>query len=265
VDQDRVDAYLALLGVRQPVRPDAAGLAELQWKHLLAVPFENLDIHLGRAIRLSEEALLAKILDERRGGFCYELNGAFAALLTALGYRVTLLSARVYTPDGDMGIPFDHLALRVDLAEPWLVDVGFGRFVRQPLRMDVRTEQRDPAGVFHIVAGEHGDLDVHQDGPPQYRLEARPRVLPDFAAGCWWHQTSPTSHFTKAPICSRPTSTGRITLGGRTLVRTNGADRHEEILTDDADLLAAYRDHFGITLNTVPGRSAAPELPSETP
>jgi N-hydroxyarylamine O-acetyltransferase len=89
--------------------------------HLLAVPFENLSIHLGELIVLDQAGLVTKVARMHRGGFCYELNGAFAALLTALGFRVSLLSARVFGAGKRPGPPFDHMTLRVDLAEPWLV------------------------------------------------------------------------------------------------------------------------------------------------
>ncbi|MEU0939116.1 MULTISPECIES: arylamine N-acetyltransferase [unclassified Embleya] len=263
MDHDRAETYLALIDAARPARPDAAALADLQWRHLLAVPFENLDIHLGRPVELAEEALLAKLLDRRRGGFCYELGGAFAALLRSLGYRVTLLAARTYDDKGRLGIPFDHLALRVDLDEPWLVDVGFGRFTHHPIRLDLHTDQHDPGGVFRIVEGEYGELDVLQDGRPQYRLEPRPRDLRDFAAGCWWHQTSPTSHFTRAPLCSRPTPDGRITITNRTLIHTTGTNRHEEPLPDDKALLSAYQTHFAITLPHPPTRPT--QIPTTAP
>lgn len=127
MDDATVDAYLSRIGSARPERPGADELATLQQNHLASVPFENLSIHLGEEIVLEEKALLEKVVTRRRGGFCYELNGAFAALLSALGYEVTMLAARVFTPDG-LGPLFDHLVLRVDLAQPWLVDVGFGSF-----------------------------------------------------------------------------------------------------------------------------------------
>jgi len=130
-----VAGYLGRIGARRPTEPSLAGLRVLQERHLATVPFENLSIHLGEWIRLDEDALVDKVVRRGRGGFCYELNGAFAALLTALGYRVSLVSAQVYSPDGELSAPFDHMALLVDLAEPWLVDVGFGRFSRWPLRL----------------------------------------------------------------------------------------------------------------------------------
>ncbi|MCX4745013.1 arylamine N-acetyltransferase [Kitasatospora sp. NBC_01287] len=246
LDERRVDAYLARIGAARPAAPDLAGLRALQQAHLARVPFENLSVRLGEPIVLEPDALVAKLLDRHRGGFCYELNGAFAALLGALGYRVELLAARVFGDNGP-GPLFGHLALRVLLAEPWLVDVGFGRFSGLPLRLADRGEQHDPAGVFTVR--DHGpDLDVLEHGAPQYRLDQRSYQLPDFVPTCWWQATSPDSHFTRSTTCSRATAEGRITLSGDRLIRTAGGERHEERLTDPDERLAAYREHFGITL-----------------
>jgi N-hydroxyarylamine O-acetyltransferase len=258
MEQADVDAYLARIGAARPGQPDAESLRDLQLRHLRTVPFENLSIHRGEPIELAEQALVEKVVGRRRGGFCYELNGAFAALLSALGYRVTLLAARAFGPGGEVGPLFDHLALRVDLAEPWLVDVGFGRFTHHPLRYDLRTDQTDPGGTFRITETAAGDIDVARDGAPEYRLETRPRTLRDFEPTCWWHQTSPKSHFTRSLVCSRLTETGRITLTGRTLIETTGGERDERELAGDAEVLAAYREHFGIELDQVPSLRTKP-------
>jgi len=235
--------YLEHLGVERGA-PTLAFLSELQERHLHVVPFENLSIHLGESIVLEPAALVDKIVERRRGGFCYELNGAFGALLTALGYEVTHLAARVKT-----GPLFDHLALRVDLGGvPWLVDVGFGRFTHRPVRLDLRTPQQDPGGAFTVTELEHGDLAVDCDGEPEYTLETRPRVLADFEPTCWWQCTSPKSHFTRSLVCTRLTGTGRITLSGRRLK----TGRDERVLATDAEVLAAYHEHFGIALDSVP-------------
>jgi N-hydroxyarylamine O-acetyltransferase len=249
-------AYLARIGATRPARPDAQALRDLQRRHLFAVPFENLSIHLGQPVELTEEALVEKVVRRRRGGFCYELNGIFGALLSALGFPVTLLAARVHGHAG-YGPPMAHLALRVDAPEPWLVDVGFGRFSRHPLRLDVRADQPDPAGTFRVTVGEHGTLDVAMDGEPQYRLEPLPRTLSDFEPTCWWQQTSPASDFTRSLFCSLPTSTGRVTLSERTLIRTDRSSRHERLLATDTEVLGAYRTHFGVVLDRVPSLAAS--------
>jgi N-hydroxyarylamine O-acetyltransferase len=130
----------------------------------------------------------------------------------------------------------------------------FGRHSHYPLRVDTRTDQADPGGTFRLADAADGDLDVIRDGQPQYRVEARPRTLDDFEPTCWWHQTSPRSHFTQGPVCSRLTETGRVTLSDRTLVQTTGDRRRERTLTSDAEVLAAYRTWFGIVLDRVPDR-----------
>jgi N-hydroxyarylamine O-acetyltransferase len=103
-----------------------------------------------------------------------------------------------------------------------------------------------------VVRTEEGDLDVLRDGAPQYRMWTRPQRLLDFQAGCWWHRTSPDSHFTRSLVCSLTTVDGRISLSGRRLIRTVEGTRHEQELTTDAEVLDAYRRHFGIDLDHVP-------------
>lgn len=265
----QVDAYLRRLGSARPQQPTSEALRELHLRHLLTVPFENLSIHLGEEITLEEKRLLDKVTADRRGGFCYELNGAFGTLLAALGYEVELLAGRVYDDEGRLGIPYDHLALRVRTADgdTWLADVGFGAHSHYPLAYAERGAQDDPGGTFRVVeagpdpAGVHGgdapgagDLDVVRDGTPQYRLETRTRVLGDFVAGAWWHSTSPLSHFTRSVVCSRVTDDGgRITLSGRKLKTTapDGTREKRELETDE-EVLTIYRDCFGIELDGVP-------------
>ncbi|MGC9377743.1 arylamine N-acetyltransferase family protein [Streptomyces sp. MH13] len=270
MDQAQVDAYLARLGAEYAAWPTVEALRELHLRHLRSVPFENLSVHLGEEIALEEERLLDKVVGAHRGGFCYELNGLFGALLAALGYEVTLLAARVYGDGGRLGIPYDHLALRVRTVDggDWLADVGFGAHSHGPLAFGERGEQEDPGGTFQVVeagpdeAGVRGghdsardaDLDVLRDGKPVYRVELRPRVLGDFVSGAWWHSTSPQSHFLQSPVCSRVTEDGgRVTLSGRRLM-TTAADggREERELDTDEEVLAAYRDRFGIALDRVP-------------
>jgi N-hydroxyarylamine O-acetyltransferase len=246
----RVRAYLERLGFGSPPPPTIEGLRRLHAAHLERIPFENLSIHLGEPIALEPEALVAKIVDRRRGGFCYELNGAFATLLRSLGFDVTLLAARVH--DGDaLGPPFDHMCLRVDLEEPWLADVGFGDNFRSPLRLDRRDDQADDSGTFSIVAADQAELDLLRDAKPQYRFDLQPRDLPDYEATCRYHQTSPESHFTHNTVCSLATPTGRVTIRGRTMIVTSDGSREEHTLTDH-ELFDAYAQHFGIDLPRLP-------------
>jgi N-hydroxyarylamine O-acetyltransferase len=254
MDSTQADAYLRRIGAQRPTAADAEALRTLHLHHLRAVPFENLSIHLGQDVVLDEAALVAKVVGARRGGFCYELNGAFAALLRSLGFGVDLLAARVFGEDGRLGPPYDHMALRVttDDGDVLLADVGFGRHSSHPLDYGSRSEQHDPGGVFGLAEAPEGDLDVSHDGRPAYRLEQRPRALGDFEATCWWQRTSPASHFRQSLICSRQTGAGRVTLSGRKLVLTDNEKGREEREVDGGEILAAYREHFGITLDREP-------------
>ena len=258
MDEKTLSAYLGRVAAQRPRVLDAAALRGLHRAHLLAVPFENLSIHLAEPISLDGDKLLGKIVNRRRGGFCYELNGAFALLLRALGADVVMVAARVYGA-GSLGPPFDHLALLVRLPDgsgPWVADVGFGRHTVYPLLFDTRQEQQDPAGPFLLADAEDGDVDVFAAGEPQYRIERRARSLGDFGPTCWWQQTSPDSHFTQSTICSRLTDDGRVSISGHTLIRTSGGARTEQDLPGDRDLLAAYHDNFGIVLDRVPAVAA---------
>ena len=134
-------AYLERINYHGSLASTAETLRELQVAHLLAVPFENLSIHAKQPIVLEVEALYTKIVEHRRGGFCYEANGLFAALLRALGFEVTMLSAEVANAEGGFSPDFDHMALMVSLEQRWLVDVGFGDSFREPLLLDERGEQ----------------------------------------------------------------------------------------------------------------------------
>jgi N-hydroxyarylamine O-acetyltransferase len=254
VDDTLTRGYLARIGCPHPDRPDAGALRALHRAHQMAVPFENLSIHLGEPIVLTEADLLAKIVTRRRGGFCYELNGAFGLLLEALGFGVERVAARVFG-GGGFGPPFDHMALVVrphDGSGPWLADVGFGSHSTHPLLLEDRAEQHDPAGIFQIAAAPDGDVEVLKGSEPQYRLERRARSLEDFVPTCWWQQTSPQSHFRTGLICSLLTDGGRISLSGRTLIRTSDGTRTEQELAGDDEVLGAYREHFGVDLDRVP-------------
>ncbi len=263
-----IAAYFDRIRYTGPVAPSFKALRALHCHHMMTVPFENLDIGLRREIVLDPERFVTKIVDHRRGGFCYELNGAFASLLTALGFRVRLLSARVADKKGVPRREFDHLALYVEAGaarsqEPclrpdlspqgWLVDVGFGDNFLEPLRFGSDVEQHDPAGRFRLVhPRERWRLerrDEEGEWQLQYDFSLRPRELREFAGMCRYHQTSRNSHFTRNRICSVATPDGRITLSGmRLIVRSNG-NREERNLATSVELHSALRRHFGIVLD----------------
>jgi N-hydroxyarylamine O-acetyltransferase len=247
-----VAAYLRRLGLDAPPPPSLDGLRLLQRTHLVAVPFENASVLRGEPIVVAADRFVAKI-EGGRGGFCFELNGAFARLLDTLGFEVALLPGRFWSGDG-LGPPNEHLALRVTLDDgPWLVDVGAGYSFLEPLRLAVGPEQDDPTGRFRLssAAGEPGAIDVewlHRDGAwrPHYRFEDRPVGLEAFEDVCEHLRTSPDSPFTQGWICARALAGGGwATLDGSHLVVTEAGVRVDETL-DGPALDAALERWFRV-------------------
>jgi len=240
--------YLERIQYAGPRSRTAATLRALHVAHLQNVPFENLSVRRGEPIVLEEKRLFEKVVSRRRGGFCYELNGAFAALLEALGFQVSRLAGRV----GPTGIDFDHMAVRVELDEPWLADVGFGDCFVEPLRLNAREPQAGGDGRrYRLEATAGGLLLTREHGAAwerQYELGLNPWPLPAFEGGCRHHATSPDSPFTRKTIVSRATEHGRVTLSERKLLITERGVRTETELQDDAAFTQALRGHFGIAL-----------------
>jgi N-hydroxyarylamine O-acetyltransferase len=250
-----IKAYLKRLNYHGSLAPSAETLRELQLAHLLAVPFENLSIHAKEPVVLQDEALFTKIVERRRGGFCYEANGLFAALLRELGFEVVMLSAGVADAEGSFGPDFDHMTLMVSLEQRWLVDVGFGDSFLEPLLLDERSEQVQRSRAYRIVPdGTHLIL-MQRDGDDewraQYRFTLQPHEYADYLEMCRYHQTSPQSHFTRARICSRATEEGRITLSEMRFITTSrNGGRQERAITSQKEYAAILREHFGIVMTS---------------
>ena len=274
---DAVDAHLERIGLTRPGAASVDALAELQLAHLLHVPFENLDIHLGVDIVLDPSSIHDKVVTRRRGGYCYELNSAAAGLLGRLGFEVAMVSARVMV-EGGLGPEFDHMTLLVDVPDTptsFLVDVGFGDAFRQPIPLVDGAERPDRdkrVRVRRVDGGGRWAYDEHRgaDWSTQYVFDLAPRSLDEFAEMNEWQQRSPDSHFRQSPVCSLLTRDGRITVSGDRLITTRtttttttttttaspptpstastGDDRSERTLTA-AERMAVLRESFGIELD----------------
>lgn len=246
-----IAAYLKRINYRGPLIPSPETLRELQNAHLLAVPFENLSIHYQQPIVLDDEALFNKVVSRRRGGFCYELNGLFAGLLRGLGFKVSMLSARVANDAGEFAPDFDHMTLMVELDEKWLADVGFGDSFRSPLLIDKREEQIQNDRTYKLES--HGDrllLWQRLEGEawkPQYSFNLDPFNYADYDNMCHYHQTSPESHFTRGRICTRATTQGRVTLSELRLITSENGNRNERLLSDD-EYLSVLKEQFDVDL-----------------
>lgn len=243
-----ISRYLERINYHGSLEPTAATLQGLHEAHMLAVPFENLDIPLKRTIHLDEQSLYQKIVERRRGGFCYELNGLFAQLLRSLGFQVELLAAGVARAAGGFGPEFDHLTLLVHLEEDWLADVGFGDSFRRPLRLQAEQVQEQEWGRYRLLREDEYWLlqEWREEWKPGYRFTLWPHVLSDFSQMCHYHQTSPESGFTQHRTCSLATAYGRITLSDLRLITTRYGNKEERTLSGQEEYDALLAEHFGI-------------------
>jgi len=246
-----VSSYLERIGYEGPREPSLDTLRAIHRRHMLTIPFENLDIHLGRTIVLDEAAFFDKIVRQRRGGFCYELNGLFAALLRELGYDLDLLSGRVANEAGHFGPEFDHLVLLVRLeGQRWIADVGFGDSFVEPLALD-GGEQSSGGMLYLIDSRREGLILLRKEKgvwSEKYAFTLQPHRLEEFAGMCVYHQTSPNSTFPRARICSRATPQGRITLSEMRLIQTVDGERSERVLESEEQYQQALLENFGIEL-----------------
>jgi len=246
----KAGAYLQRIGYHGQREPTVRTLSQLHSAHMYSVPFENLDIRLGRPIVLSLPSLFDKIVRRRRGGFCYELNSMFAWLLQEIGFKVQMLSGRVF--NGSVpGPEFDHMILLVDAGEKLLADVGFGDSFIAPVLLNHEVQAMN--GDSYRLAQEHHDWVLYRQRPaanwePQYAFSLQPRRLDEFRAMCHYHQTSPDSSFTNKSVCSLATKDGRVTLSDDRFIVTSRGNRQEHTVATPQAYQDLLRIHFRLDL-----------------
>jgi N-hydroxyarylamine O-acetyltransferase len=245
-----VEQYLDRIGVRIAPEVSLDGLTTLQQAHLASVPFENIDVFRQTGVRTDLAWSIPKIVSNKRGGWCFENNGAFAWLLGELGFNVTLLGAFVLLPPADTE-NMTHLCLQVDLDEPYLVDVGFGDSFLQPLPLSPDTTINDGNATYRLVQdGEY--LVLHEYGKtlrPLYQFTLKPRRLEDFEEASVLLQTPGRSNFTANPFATRTLEDGpdRVTLlSDRLKFRRGGEWSEEPVALDEWD--ATAHRWFGLEL-----------------
>lgn len=246
-----IDTYLDRIRYFASRKPTLDTLHALQKAHLHNVPFENLDIPLGRPIVLTLQSQYQKVVQEERGGFCYELNGLFCWLLRELGFNVSMLSARVHNGTR-FGKPFDHMLLCVTLGEQdWITDVGFGNSFREPLLLNAEP-QTQFSGAYQLLPEYDGYTlyQARQESEPkiQYTFSLEPRELAEFEEMCHYQQTSPDSGFTSRQICTIATESGRVSLSNGRLITTDliNNSKTETPITTETELRRLLLQHFGI-------------------
>jgi N-hydroxyarylamine O-acetyltransferase len=224
-------------------------LSAIHAQHPAAIPFETLDPLLGRPVSLDLDALQAKLVGQRRGGYCFEQNALFRAVLEALGFQVTPLIARVVwmaPPDRPLGAR-NHMLLRVDLADgPYIADVGFGgQLASAPLKLEVGLEQATAEALFRLVAA--GDALVLETRLPDgwvalYRFTLEPAEASDYEVSNWYTSTHPTFLLTTNLLAERLTPQGRLSLFNTRLTRRYPDGRAEVVDLASPEALARTLD-----------------------
>lgn len=248
-------SYLARIGYSGPRTATVETLRTLHALHPAAIPFENLDVLLERPIRLDLESIVAKLVRQGRGGYCFEQNALFQAALLALGFTVRGLAARAQwrRPEG-MPTPRTHMVLLVSLPEgDFIADAGFGGLtLTAPLRLEADVAQPTPHGLFRLVRiGDELQLQVktRHGWEPVYQLSLHEQTAADWEMASWYTSTSPQSRFTSTLIAARPVGDRRYGLLDNAL-SSHLADGTTErrVLHTPRELESVLRDDFGIRL-----------------
>ncbi|MGP0567229.1 MULTISPECIES: arylamine N-acetyltransferase family protein [unclassified Nitrospina] len=251
---EQLDAYLHRIGHSGPVANDAATLTALHTAHTLNVPFENLDLYLGRAISLEPGALFEKIVTQRRGGWCFEMNGLFVRVLKTLGFEFTLLAARVFDEDDIPGPRSHQLQLVRAGGRDWVVDVGFGGFgLIAPVPLEAETVHKQFAQEFRLVRDPAGGyiLQTRLDGKwdSQYVFTLEPSLPRDYEYANFYLSHAPDSIFRQKRVVTRPTENGRLKFSNRELkIWDNGGTRTVHA-ADDTEYKRLLQDHFRLAID----------------
>lgn len=248
----KLDAYLERIGHSDAVRPDLPTLTALHRAHLLSIPYENLDIHLGRPLTLDPARMFERLVAQRRGGWCYEMNGLLAWALGEIGFDVTLLSSTVDRATGGAAAEGNHLVLLVQLERPYLADVGFGNGFLEPLPLEPGAHRQGHRSFQLELAGERWHYRPGPDDGPGYDFTLAPRRLADFAAQCERQQTAPGSGFVRTTVCHRLTPDGTVSLRGAVLSTAGAAGTTRREIADAHDYAATLGQRFGLDLPEAP-------------
>ena len=260
-----LDRYFARIGYRGAPRADLDTLRALTALHPAAIPFEAIDVYLGRPVELSAAAIQAKLIDGGRGGYCFEHNGLLKRVLGRLGFTVEGLLARVFwmRPREDPPLPLTHMALRVTISgEQWLADVGFGSLVAgAPLRLDLlgigqstrhETFRLSPRGTWTLLEAQLPD-----GWQPVYALSPEPALDSDYVAANWYTSTHPESGFRRELRVALTTRERRTTLADNRLTVRHARGAMERRFLSEPEIADALVSTFGIRLDAGSARQAA--------
>lgn len=236
-----VAKYLNRINYPESPSIDSNTLIKLHECHVFNIPFENIDVQHKTEIKLEQDHLFKKVVDNARGGFCYELNYLFYLLLIEIGFEVKMISAQIF--DGEeFGPEFDHMALIINIdGKSMLADVGFGDLFTIPLQVEVTGKQFDGRNYFEIQKRSNNSflLSMSRNGvdyEKKYLFRTDRKLIEDYSEQCSVKQHSPSSYFVKNTVVTLPVQGGRKTIfNSKYVVKINGtktefmiANEHEE-------------------------------------
>jgi N-hydroxyarylamine O-acetyltransferase len=263
-DRLDLDAYFQRIGYDGERTPTLATLQAIHVRHASTIPFENLTPFLHQPVRLDLAALQHKLVQNGRGGYCFEQNLLLLAVLRALGFEVTGLAARVRwnVPDAVVTAR-SHMLLRVELdGQTYLSNVGFGGLtLTAPLALIPDRVQPTPHEPFRIIVDGDGYLmqaQLEQEWRSLYRFDLQQQYVPDYEVSSWYLSNHPGSHFVTGLMAARPDTACRYAL------RNNGLAIHHlhggterRVLSTVAEIRTVLEACFGITLPVTPDLDAA--------
>lgn len=251
-----ISAYLERIKYEGKIDISYETLYSLHIAHTLNIPFENLNVYYRKPILLDRESLYKKIVENKRGGYCFEMNGLFSIILKELGFKVTDLLARV-TVDGKTYTAKTHQALMVEIDDKrWLVDVGFGRDgIIAPLLLEVGIDQKQFSHIYRLIKDSKYGYVLQNKVGDEYRYMyafTLDKCYPeDYVMSSHFTSTFPESWFTKMKFCTTPTKEGRITLTDEYFkVIANGQVSEKEISNND-EFNELLKKHFTIDLDLI--------------
>ncbi len=254
----KLDNYLRRIDYRQIPQNNLQTLNQLHKKHVFAIPFEDLDIYLKKPLKINTKSLYQKIIVEKRGGFCYELNFLFYNFLKEVGFDCQIVSSRLYDRQENLGLPFDHLSIIVEIEKDFfLLDVGYGNLFFEPIKIPVDSNesyiQKDRDMIYKIekIDDTNYILSESKNGKKFrkiYAFDTTPREITEYYEQIDLKQYSENSYFVKNRICTLPTQTGRITLFNNKFIKTTQEKRQEYTIQDDNEFYQILKDEFEINL-----------------
>ena len=255
-DGFNLDSYFERITYKGSAEASEGTLRDIHIAHTLNVPFENLDVFYKRPILLDGASLYKKIVMERRGGYCFEMNGIFSLVLQEMGFKVTNLLARVCV-DGIHYTTKTHQAILVEAADnKWLADVGFGNEgIIAPLLLEENTEQKQFAHTYSLIT--HATLGYvlqkkDADGyHPLYAFTLDECSPEDFLMSNHFTSTFPESFFLKMRMCTMPTKEGRITLTDSHFKVVDKNDVSDVPIANEYEFNTLLKEHFGLDLDLI--------------